>query len=281
MSVKFKNPKTGEVFEVTDCCNDMFCKHITCCSCNCPILTHRGASKCADYVNAHPREAARLMGYEVVEENMSRLDLTKFTDDVGVQCKTEEEAKELLGALYNCGYKWGHGDELIAYTMWELYKEQTVYFCLKENKQIVYDSAKHQDNVIQFTDLIVREEESEHEVTEENVPSIESKPLKDWTLGEARKFCLSHSENCPENCPLEKVCGEYVVSEWALEEENLINSEILEIIKALFPKAEYINTRYDNKVLIQGADNVTICEVYDLNSFNLPKGRRIFIGGNE
>lgn len=69
MSVKFKNPKTGEVFEVTDCCNDMFCKHITCCSCNCPIYTHKGASQCADYVNEHPYEAAKLMGYEVVEEN--------------------------------------------------------------------------------------------------------------------------------------------------------------------------------------------------------------------
>lgn len=69
MSVKFRNPKTGEVFEVTDCCNDMFCKHITCCSCNCPIYTHKGASQCADYVNEHPYEAAKLMGYEVVEDS--------------------------------------------------------------------------------------------------------------------------------------------------------------------------------------------------------------------
>ncbi len=65
MSVKFRNPKTGEVFEVIGCCNAKFCKHIESCL-DCPILTHRGASKCADYVNEHPYEAAKLMGYEVV-----------------------------------------------------------------------------------------------------------------------------------------------------------------------------------------------------------------------
>lgn len=65
--MKFRNPKTGEVFEVTYCCNDMFCKHIDCC--DCPILTCRGVSKCSDWVNEHPREAAALMGYEVVEDS--------------------------------------------------------------------------------------------------------------------------------------------------------------------------------------------------------------------
>lgn len=135
MSVKFRNPKTNEIFEV-------------------------GYSFCSDLISTHPHEAAELIGYEVVEENKSRLDLTKFAVGVGVQCKTEEEAKELLGALYSCGYKWSNGDELIAYTMWEICKEQTAYFHSKEDKKVVYGNAEHEENVIQFTNLIVREEKS-------------------------------------------------------------------------------------------------------------------------
>ncbi len=93
MSVKFRSPETGEVFEVTVCCNDMFCKDISCH--NCPILTHRGASGCADYVNAHPHKAAKLMGYEVVEGS-------KEVEIDHVKKEHRMTRKEILAAAEAC-----------------------------------------------------------------------------------------------------------------------------------------------------------------------------------
>ncbi len=93
--MKFRNPKTGELFEVTDCCNDMFCKHITCCSCDCPIYTHKGASQCAGWVNEHPHEAAKLMGYEVVEDS-------KEVEIDHVEKENSMTRKEILAAAEAC-----------------------------------------------------------------------------------------------------------------------------------------------------------------------------------
>lgn len=94
MSVKFRNPKTGEVFEVTDCCNKKFCANIESCS-SCPIYPWKGELACAEYVNANPREAAKLMGYEVVE------------DSKGVEIDPVKKAhsmtrKEILAAAEAC-----------------------------------------------------------------------------------------------------------------------------------------------------------------------------------
>lgn len=94
MSVKFRNPKTGEVFEVTVCCSNIFCSDIENCS-DCPILTHRCASKCADYVNAHPHEAAELMGYEVVEDS-------KGVEIDPVKKEHSMTRKEILAAAEAC-----------------------------------------------------------------------------------------------------------------------------------------------------------------------------------
>lgn len=66
--MKFKNPTTGEVYDVQDSCVDAyFCRDIDRCSL-CQIKAKRGDRPCADWVNTHPAEAASLMGYELVEE---------------------------------------------------------------------------------------------------------------------------------------------------------------------------------------------------------------------
>lgn len=66
--MKFKNPETGEVYNVQDSCvNANFCDDIDICF-NCPIYDHRGKLGCPEWVNTHPEEAAALMGYEVLYE---------------------------------------------------------------------------------------------------------------------------------------------------------------------------------------------------------------------
>lgn len=63
--MKFRDPKTGAVF----CSDDIeFCGKYAHRSClDCPILWSRNGRHCDTWVHEHPREAARLMGYEVIE----------------------------------------------------------------------------------------------------------------------------------------------------------------------------------------------------------------------
>ena len=68
--MKFRNPETGEIYEVTyDNCNRSgFRAEIECGEC--PLKEYIATGLCSIWVNAHPHEAARLMGYEVVEDDM-------------------------------------------------------------------------------------------------------------------------------------------------------------------------------------------------------------------
>ena len=63
--MKFRNPKTGAVF----CSDDIeFCGKYACKPCaECPLA--EVWRSCIQYVDAHPYEAARLMGYEVIEDD--------------------------------------------------------------------------------------------------------------------------------------------------------------------------------------------------------------------
>ena len=63
--MKFRDPKTGKVYQNARAALDSFpCPQRVSCE-NCKF----GGNKCTEkWVNEHPQEAARLMGYEVVEE---------------------------------------------------------------------------------------------------------------------------------------------------------------------------------------------------------------------
>ena len=67
--MKFRNPETGEIYEVTynNCNKSGFCAEIGCKEC--PLEAYISASMCSTWVNANPHKAARLMGYEVVEDD--------------------------------------------------------------------------------------------------------------------------------------------------------------------------------------------------------------------
>ena len=66
--MKFRNTKTGEVFDVSDGAPGTgFCYGIKCYEC--PIRSAH--PYCKKIIHEHPNEAARLMGYEVVEEHTS------------------------------------------------------------------------------------------------------------------------------------------------------------------------------------------------------------------
>lgn len=77
--MRFKNPKTGEIYDVTEetqCSGSGFCREVICTWC--PIRTRRiPEESCADWVISHPYYAARLMGYEVLTDEEESLYLTE------------------------------------------------------------------------------------------------------------------------------------------------------------------------------------------------------------
>lgn len=87
--MKFRNPETGEVFLSISSAADYFCRENDCFLQTCPLKGQTDGEPCADWVNAYPSEAARLMGYEVLEEEHNG-------DVVGISDVFNQIAKEML-----------------------------------------------------------------------------------------------------------------------------------------------------------------------------------------
>ena len=69
--MKFRDPKTGEVFEDGAHAQACFCAGKSCK--DCPIYNPTPTMDCVDFRKAHPAEAARLMGFETVEDEKEEL----------------------------------------------------------------------------------------------------------------------------------------------------------------------------------------------------------------
>ena len=163
--MKFRNPETGEVFfTIREAWTAFMCPG-PCGDCN----LQRGSTCEKEWIEAHPNEAARLMGYEVVEEHM----------------QTHEKT---------------HADAI-------------------ENARVHLEEANM------------------------------DKPLKDWTLGEAKEYCTSRNGNCADDCIFSKkgigmVCG--IAPKpvwWTLPEKPRFTEQEVErakAIKVLWPDAEGI-----------------------------------------
>ena len=76
--MKFRS-KTGEIALTIDQALERFCdsqKDCDYCKLREPIKQYKGTKRpCHEYARAHPNEAARLMGYEVVEDELNTISL--------------------------------------------------------------------------------------------------------------------------------------------------------------------------------------------------------------
>lgn len=66
--MKFRNPKTGEIFEDIQLPFDIFCDEQEDCE-TCELCDTSPASDCLRLVIGNPKEAARLTGYEVIDDS--------------------------------------------------------------------------------------------------------------------------------------------------------------------------------------------------------------------
>ena len=86
--MKFRNPETGEVFEEIWPLLNLYCISHSCENCSLPL-------NCARYCIDFPEEAARLMGYEVVEDSKGvEIDQVKAIENDRVNSTEIEAIKE-------------------------------------------------------------------------------------------------------------------------------------------------------------------------------------------
>ena len=176
----------------TEEANNEFCERQKSCD-TCPLdePSHKKEdTSCVDWCNEHPHEAARLMGYEVVED-----DHYNSSGKCGI---CEKSIPDGYDGLLTCS---------------------------------VSGEAKRS--------------EDKCNVVEANM----DKPLKDWTLGEAKEYCTSRNGNCADDCIFSKkgigmVCG--IAPKpvwWTLPEKPRFTKQEVErakAIKVLYPEILYI-----------------------------------------
>lgn len=101
--MKFRNPDTGEVFNNLQQASDAFCSTYDSYCQGCPIDKVNGGCACWDWIQEHPYEAARLMGYEVVEENSNKLKETLINgnkEEVNMDKQARPRICEVQTELY-------------------------------------------------------------------------------------------------------------------------------------------------------------------------------------
>lgn len=88
--MKFRNPDTGEIFNNLQQAADVFCLNYDSYCQGCPIDKANGGRACRDWIQEHPHEAARLMGYveENKEENMVKELYRLALSTYGAQAQT-------------------------------------------------------------------------------------------------------------------------------------------------------------------------------------------------
>ena len=165
--MKFRNQETGEVLDDISKVADRYCMNHDCSWTWCPMEEATEGEPCGQWVKDHPYEAARLMGYEVVED-----------------------------------------------------------YCDQSQK-------------------------SRNSVAKKEEASMD-KPLKDWTLGEAKEYCTSRNGNCADDCIFSKegigmVCG--IAPKpvwWTLPEKPRFTEQEVERAKAIqvmWPEAKEVRVR--------------------------------------
>lgn len=69
--MKFKNPYIGQVFDNIQSAADAFCQENDCFWNTCPIEKITCGKPCSTWIGNNPYDAAKLMGYEVVDDDAS------------------------------------------------------------------------------------------------------------------------------------------------------------------------------------------------------------------
>lgn len=260
--MKFRNPETGEVYTNILSVLEYYCdsmKDCDYCVLREPVQRYRGNKRpCHTYAVDNPHEAARLMGYEVVEDDAVE-GMCCDCAHGGPCCSPDENT--------NCSDRKEDGTCWVPYT--EGCPAGKMEYCVSvfgagNSKGVEIDQVKAiESDRVNSTEIEAIKEantanavEEHTETHEKRTRAIENtrvhlkeanmdKPLKDWTLGEAIEFCKKHCGECPKKCPVEQICNftGQALSLLDLNDKPRFTEQEVErakAIKVLWPDAEGI-----------------------------------------
>ena len=226
--MKFRN-KAGEIINAN---SYKFCGRFDGRCHECPLFNKFpklingiiNGEKCTEWALSHPHEAARLMGYEVVEdEPIGR------SGPVG--------PKGMPGLCPKCGkyegLEWDRKTDASCCNLcgWTDRKEASEKNPCKECKTGLVSIETYGSRYCQETCEQYKKYQEEANM---------DKPLKDWTLGELKKWCYYyrkfHTEKaCEEDCDIHQrgICLKGWVHDWDLEETPRFTQQEVEDAKAI------------------------------------------------
>lgn len=191
--MKFWNRETGEMFNDILSARAPFCSRHTCGVCPMPNLFRADSLpkeilSCHDFCVEFPREAAAIMGYEVVEDEMQ---IPFVCQRLGIE---PEEPFLLHGYPYkNYPPLVWTGGQIRQYS-------PDGNHGFKLGGRAVCWMMEHPESIEPLRGYTPEEvafkENKISQVKEANM----NKPLKDWTLGEIKAECEKHKQGC-EPCP--------------------------------------------------------------------------------
>ena len=116
--MKFRNPETGEVYRNILVAMDFHCDEYECEDCKMkePVQEYRGIKNpCRAFCVEHPAEAARLMGYEVIEDEQEKQPTRASILEEAKRCVCDWKEKDY--GIYDNSF------ETVA-ELWKTYIEQ-------------------------------------------------------------------------------------------------------------------------------------------------------------
>ena len=169
--MKFRNKETGEEFPYIQAARVSFCLYrenaamMACYTCKLSSGNNGEHSGCVEFCEEHPHEAARLMGYEVVEDGHDG-DTAGISDAFNRMAKEmRENAGKMREPQLNAGKEEANMDNpcIGCDVGWESISTAGSKSCRETCEKFKAWEAKKKID----------------------------KPLKDWTLEEAQKYCRS------------------------------------------------------------------------------------------
>ena len=232
--MKFRNPETREVL-TDEQAQGRFCKSRHCWEC--PMNQESPAKECCvDFRKSHPHEAARLMGYEVVEES---------------PCETCHEGWVKPSEIGKPGERCENVCE--KYKAW---KESNIDH-FRETTKMDGEESSLEEAIDKYLEIKKKEANMD-------------KPLKDWTLGELSDYCkkvVDPDGNC-FNCEAKKYIGlcpfeETAPCDWDFEVKPHFTQQDVEEAKAIRRVFDRDGTiKRHSKAMTAPYSNLTFDHIY-------------------
>lgn len=258
--MKFRNPETGEVANLEIEVHNRLCSKIECDFC--PLRSIRNGTNmgCNELIDKRPAEAARLMGYEVVEDctethekctraiRNTRMQSEEANMTDSCTCQTWRTLQKVRKANMDkpricevlcsaLGVEPGKEFEFDGSKYVIRSSNGLPYFEADAGEWWLLDDIQSLEDMVNHPDRIIRKSKQEQEEKKAD------KPLKDWTLGNVKMECASH-DDC-EGCHFHgsAFCDQRGVlcpDEWDLSEKPRFTRQEVErakAIKMIYPNA--------------------------------------------